>query len=358
MGVQSSLVFTPEPLADVTLPDLADRLSADEKRDLAQHEARIKDGMKIVFDVALALTGIRNGRLYRETHKTFELYCDERWGFTKTHANRMIAGASVLEDLTPIGAKPKNIEQTKPLTRLKPEQRREAWAVAQERAAGKEVTAFDLEQAAAKVAPKVSKMAPPPTKEQLVKAKRARVSREQRERKRQEELDRYEREKLEAWENDIIVTRSPKERWRATEIAGRDLEKAIAKVVAQGKYDGDIALFRSGRLLAVVVWKDGLPVTVMTENIIKQGSIEAAQTPKQRKPRVAPKAPKRPTQVLAYGQHFRTEEEYDLFRADPAKVAAGEKLMRDRMEGFEPTACTLESRRIIGTRQVVPAKQD
>src|SRR5690242_18690292 len=68
---------------------------------------------------------IRDKRLYRETHQTFEAFCAERWGFTKTHANRQIAGASVMEDLTPIGVKLKNLEQTKPLARLTSDQRKE-----------------------------------------------------------------------------------------------------------------------------------------------------------------------------------------------------------------------------------------
>ena len=88
---------------------------------------------------------------------------------SNTHANRMIAGASVLEDLAAVGAKPKNLEQTKPLARLNSDQRREAWSVAQERAAGREVTGFDLNQAADQVSPKVKSEPHVPTKEEMAR---------------------------------------------------------------------------------------------------------------------------------------------------------------------------------------------
>ena len=117
---------------------MSSSLSLSEKQELEQHEAIISKGLETFFDVGAALTNIRDKRLYRETHKTFELYCRNRWMFSKTHLrNRMIAGASVLEDLAAVGAKPKNLEQTKPLARLNSDQRREAWSVAQERAAGR-----------------------------------------------------------------------------------------------------------------------------------------------------------------------------------------------------------------------------
>jgi hypothetical protein len=66
----------------------------------------------------------------------------------------LIAAASVASDLTPIGVSPKNLEQTRPLARLKPEQRREAWEGAQKKANGKPVTAKALENEAARIAPK------------------------------------------------------------------------------------------------------------------------------------------------------------------------------------------------------------
>jgi hypothetical protein len=265
MNAVARLAEPQPPALRVTAFILEDTLNTDEKRELAQHEVTIERGQRTVFEVAYALRQIREHLLYRETHKTFESYCDERWGFSKTHANRMIAGVSVVDDLTPIGAKPKNLEQTKPLARLKPDQRREAWAVAQEQAAGKEVTAFDLEQAATKVAPKVK----PPAKEQLVKEKRARQSREQREKKRAAEEAQSAKKIRDRWEKEIVAVRSPgKEFGGMPRFMGDDAERALDEIVLQGESGGEFVLFRAGQIIDVVLWDNGSPVFATREEML------------------------------------------------------------------------------------------
>ena len=47
----------------------------------------------------MALLRIRDERLYRETHKTFEQYCKERWGMARNYANKQIAAAQVAATL-------------------------------------------------------------------------------------------------------------------------------------------------------------------------------------------------------------------------------------------------------------------
>ena len=44
-------------------------------RRLAELELVIERGLKTFVEVGAALLGIRDGRLYRETHATFEDYC-------------------------------------------------------------------------------------------------------------------------------------------------------------------------------------------------------------------------------------------------------------------------------------------
>jgi hypothetical protein len=77
--------------------------------------------------VGTALRIIKEEKLYKETlgFKNFEEYCKERWGFSKTHANRFIASARVTENLTPIGVKPTSESQTRPLVPLEPDQQKE-----------------------------------------------------------------------------------------------------------------------------------------------------------------------------------------------------------------------------------------
>ena len=245
---------------------LLEPLDTDEKQELARHEAIIKRYAEAYADVGEALLAIRDQRLYRETHKTFEAYCDERLGFTKGHANHLIKSVAVVKNLASIDVKPKNLAQTRPLARLATDQQQQAWTVAQEKAAGKEVTAADLEQAAAKIAPRRRGCAQPPvrTPEQIAKAKK---DRERREQKQKLEQERQEQKRREAWEKTIRVVRSKINTWDSARVSGTDLELVIASVVKEDPEEGDVALFRAGRLIATVIFKDGSPVVVRRDEL-------------------------------------------------------------------------------------------
>jgi hypothetical protein len=43
-----------------------------------------------VLEVGNAIREIRDSKLYKETHSTFEEYCWERWGWKRAHAYRQI----------------------------------------------------------------------------------------------------------------------------------------------------------------------------------------------------------------------------------------------------------------------------
>jgi len=60
-------------------------------------------GLATFVEVGQALMKIRDARLYRETHETFESYCRERWGWSRRHANRTIQAAEVAGVLGPMG---------------------------------------------------------------------------------------------------------------------------------------------------------------------------------------------------------------------------------------------------------------
>jgi ParB family chromosome partitioning protein len=124
-----------------------DLISIDEAGRLESLEATIERGMHTFVDVGTALLEIRDTRLYRTTHSTFEEYCRERWGFTRMHASRMIAAAEVVENVTDRLqiAPPSNIEQTRPLASLGPEQQVEAWQRAVETAPDGRVTAAHVQ---------------------------------------------------------------------------------------------------------------------------------------------------------------------------------------------------------------------
>lgn len=97
-----------------------DPLSKDEKAELKRYEGVIEHGIKVFVEVGEALTGIRDGRLYRESHPTFEAYCRDRWGFSKTHANRLISSAGVAKNLAPIGVIPTSESQVRVLSGFSP----------------------------------------------------------------------------------------------------------------------------------------------------------------------------------------------------------------------------------------------
>jgi len=97
---------------------------------LAYYEGIIGRGLKTFIEVGNALLAIRDGRLYRDDYLTFEDYCRERWGMSRSRAHRVIDAAIVWDNLLPIGNKlPANECQVRPLTRLKePQAQREAWS--------------------------------------------------------------------------------------------------------------------------------------------------------------------------------------------------------------------------------------
>jgi len=124
-------------------------LSETEDARLARNETRISQGLASFVEVGEALSDIRDARLYRATHGTFESYCAEKWGMTKTHCNRLISSAEVAQSLAPIGAKTITTEsQARELARVEPARREEVIRKA-DIATGGKITAAAIKQAAA-----------------------------------------------------------------------------------------------------------------------------------------------------------------------------------------------------------------
>lgn len=105
-------------------------LSTSEAALLARLETVIEDGIAIFVKVGEALLTIREARLYRETHNTFEDYCLQRWRISKTHANRLVQASKVMEVVTPTGVTPATERQARELVPLlaDPDALRETWA--------------------------------------------------------------------------------------------------------------------------------------------------------------------------------------------------------------------------------------
>lgn len=107
---------------------------------LATHEATIERGRQTFVDVGNALLAIRDGRLYRDGHTTFEDYCRARWQMDRSRAYQFISAASVMETLsTDVDILPPAYEvQARQLSPLRndPETLKQVWNEAVERSNG------------------------------------------------------------------------------------------------------------------------------------------------------------------------------------------------------------------------------
>lgn len=129
--------------------ELTQSLDTGERAELLLAEQTIAAGIRSFNEVGAALVKIRDLRLYRETHQTFEAYCSEMWDLGRSQAYRLIDASEVVANLSPIGdaaPMPTNEAQVRPLAKLEPEQQQEAWARAVETAPDGRVTAAHVAQ--------------------------------------------------------------------------------------------------------------------------------------------------------------------------------------------------------------------
>lgn len=100
---------------------MAEVLSLVEENELQQLELTISNGLQTFVEVGSALMTIRDQRLYRLAHSTFEEYCQQRWGMERRHAYRLMDAAAAVENVshgTQIA--PQSERQARPLTKLEP----------------------------------------------------------------------------------------------------------------------------------------------------------------------------------------------------------------------------------------------
>ncbi|MBG1264609.1 hypothetical protein [Nostoc commune] len=97
---------------------------------------------RAVFEAGKALMELRDRRLYRSTHNTFEEYCKERFGYSRRQPYLLMDAAVVFDNLLekcdPLDqVLPTNERQVRPMTKLEPYQQQEVWQTAVELAGGK-----------------------------------------------------------------------------------------------------------------------------------------------------------------------------------------------------------------------------
>lgn len=131
-----------------TSVDIIEPLTPDEERERHRLELKVE---RAFYEAGCALRDLRDKRLYRSTHQTFEQYCKDRFGFARRHPYRLIDAVAVVDNLCPIRTQddaqqvcpnqiqilPTNLEQVRHMTSLQPEEQRTVWQQAIDLADGK-----------------------------------------------------------------------------------------------------------------------------------------------------------------------------------------------------------------------------
>lgn len=122
------------------------RLTHDEERDRQQLERQVE---RAFYLAGIALKELRDRRLYRSTHISFEEYCQDRFGMKRRHPYRLIDAAIVVDNIVAMCPStdvsdsdtdrkhiiiPTSEWQARPLTKLSPPMQRQAWNKAVEMA--------------------------------------------------------------------------------------------------------------------------------------------------------------------------------------------------------------------------------
>lgn len=135
-------------------------LSPEDQRDRERFESYLKQkSLEGCCDWGKILAEIRDRRLYRSTHKTFEDYCQEKYEITRRQADYLIKFPPLMDNLMRTDCSqnqpdensskifanilPINMAQARHLFSLNPEQQRQVWktVVEEAKASSKDITA-------------------------------------------------------------------------------------------------------------------------------------------------------------------------------------------------------------------------
>jgi hypothetical protein len=124
---------------EVTALVVPEELSESEQRDRLHLERKVEHAF---YEAGKALTELRDRRLYRSTHKTFEEYCRDRFGYSRRQPYLLMDAAVVFENLAekcdPMDhILPTSERQVRPMTNLEPEEQQKVWQQAVQKAGGK-----------------------------------------------------------------------------------------------------------------------------------------------------------------------------------------------------------------------------
>lgn len=92
------------------------------------------------YEAGKALQTLRDKKLYRNTHSSFDEYVRYRFGYKRTHSYQLIDAAKVVDNLKcpPLAdILPTSEKQVRPLSKLNPQEQRQCWQQAVEAAGNK-----------------------------------------------------------------------------------------------------------------------------------------------------------------------------------------------------------------------------
>lgn len=128
-------------------------LTIDEQQMLERCELIIGQGLQTYVEVGRALTTIREGKLYRQHYDTWEEYCVDRWGMSRSRAYQLMDASKVAADLsTMVDNPPTNEREAREVGKAAPADRPRVIERADQLAAGTKRTAKHIEQAREEIA--------------------------------------------------------------------------------------------------------------------------------------------------------------------------------------------------------------
>jgi hypothetical protein len=132
-------------------------LSPDEMALLAEYEKDIDDSLEGFLLVGQRLSEIKDKKLFRATHGSFDRYCRERFGFGRIYAKRVISASKCVENLksVPIGTvcTPVNEAQARTISNLSAKDQVKVAKRTKKNIGDRDPTTKDFEDAKSQVIP-------------------------------------------------------------------------------------------------------------------------------------------------------------------------------------------------------------
>jgi hypothetical protein len=124
-------------------------LSEEEQKERERLEKQIVDSF---YQAGVALRELRDKKLFRSTHRTFEEYARDILGFSRIRLYQLMGAAQVYENIrenvnAPLTSLPTTEYQCRPLVKLTQEEQVEAWKIAVDLAGEKTPTSAAVRQA-------------------------------------------------------------------------------------------------------------------------------------------------------------------------------------------------------------------